>query len=175
MKCNFRQKVKYYISIERLAILRGFCLKSLKIGLNIINHFPVGKDNFVLNTTGVNQSAQHKIKITISGKEIIATLNDSKTSRDFISLLPLDLPLKDYASTEKIGYLPKRLTTENDAKENKRLVSDVAYYVPWGNLSLLYKATPAQENSLIILGKIDSGKEILLVPGSLKAKIELVK
>lgn len=112
----------------------------------------------------INQSTQHKIIITISGKEIIATLNDSKTSRDFISMLPLDLPLEDYASTEKIGYLPRRLATENEASGNERLVGDVAYYVPWGNLALFYKGTPTQGNSLIVLGKIDSGKEVLQVP-----------
>ena len=54
----------------------------------------------------LNQSIQHKIKITISGNEITATLNDSKTSRDFISILPLELTLEDYASTEKIVICP---------------------------------------------------------------------
>lgn len=117
----------------------------------------------------------YKIKITISGKEITATLNNSKTSSDFVSLLPLELPLKDYASNEKIGYLSKRLTTEAAPKGGARLAGDVAYYAPWGNLALFYKETTTQSDNLFILGKIDKGKENLQFSGSATAKIELIK
>jgi hypothetical protein len=40
-----------------------------------------------------------------------ATLTDSDTSKDFVSLLPLTLTLKDYAAAGKISDLPKRLST----------------------------------------------------------------
>jgi hypothetical protein len=36
----------------------------------------------------------------------------AETSRDFAALLPLTLTLKDYAATEKISDLPKRLSTD---------------------------------------------------------------
>jgi len=54
-----------------------------------------------------------KIRITIEDRVITATLYDNNTSRDFISLLPLTLTIEDYAGTEKISYLPKRLSTED--------------------------------------------------------------
>jgi hypothetical protein len=44
-----------------------------------------------------------KIHIEVEGKKISATLVDNATSRDFISLLPLTLTLRDYAGTEKIS------------------------------------------------------------------------
>lgn len=52
-----------------------------------------------------------KINITVGDQIIPATLIDSKTTQDFISLLPLTLTLEDYASTEKISDLPERLST----------------------------------------------------------------
>ena len=52
-----------------------------------------------------------KIRIRMNGNEVTATLIDNATSRDFASLLPLTLKLEDYGETEKIGYLPRTLST----------------------------------------------------------------
>ena len=49
------------------------------------------------------------LKLTVGDRVLTAALEDNATSRDFVSLLPLTLTLKDYASTEKISDLPKRL------------------------------------------------------------------
>ena len=46
-----------------------------------------------------------KIRIDIEGQAVTSTLVDSETSKDFVSLLPLTLTLKDYAATEKISDL----------------------------------------------------------------------
>ena len=122
----------------------------------------------------MSQSVQHRIKITIPGKELTATLNDSKTTSDFISLLPLDLTLEDYASTEKISYLPEDLTTEDAPNGSDPSIGDITYYAPWGNLAVFYKDF-GYSKGLIILGKIDNGIENLIVEGSVNAKFELIK
>ena len=67
---------------------------------------------------------------------ISGTLTDSPTARDFASLLPLTVTLKDYAGTEKISDLPKRLSTEGAPKGFDPSVGDIAYYAPWGNLAI---------------------------------------
>ena len=72
-----------------------------------------------------------KIRITINGNEIKATLTDNATSRDFVSLLPLKLNLEDYGETEKIGYLPRKLSTEEAPAGSDPSVGDVSYYAPW--------------------------------------------
>jgi hypothetical protein len=59
----------------------------------------------------VSGAGQMKIRIDIDGAAIVATLDDNDTARDFVSLLPLTLTLEDYASTEKIADLPRRLFT----------------------------------------------------------------
>ena len=115
-----------------------------------------------------------KVRIKIGEKEVTATLKDSETARDFASLLPLTLTLEDYAHTEKISDLPKRLSTDGAPSGSDPDVGDIAYYAPWGNLAIYYKDF-GYSNGLIILGRIDSGPEAFDVPGSVKATIELVK
>ena len=52
-----------------------------------------------------------KIRLTIGGKTVTAALADNATARDFLSLLPMTLALEDYAATERISYLPRKLAT----------------------------------------------------------------
>lgn len=49
------------------------------------------------------ESRSMKIRLTVGGKVATGTLNDSASARDFAALLPLTLPLEDYASTEKVA------------------------------------------------------------------------
>jgi hypothetical protein len=115
-----------------------------------------------------------KIRMNVEGEVVTATLDDNATSRDFVSLLPLTLPLKDYAKTEKVSDLPKRLSTEGAPPGSDPSVGDIAYYAPWGNLALFYKDF-GYSDGLIRLGKIDSGVEALNRPGPLRVTIELVE
>lgn len=71
--------------------------------------------------TATSAKAQNKadsmnIKMTIASQIITATLEDSHSARDFFAMLPLTLPLEDYADTEKIAYLPRKLTTQGAPK-----------------------------------------------------------
>ena len=115
-----------------------------------------------------------KINIKVRDQVITATLIDSKTTQDFVSLLPLTLMLEDYASTEKISNLPKRLSTEDAPPGTDPSVGDIAYYAPWGNLAIYYRDF-GYSNGLVILGKIDSDIETLNVPGSVEVTIEQIQ
>jgi hypothetical protein len=97
-----------------------------------------------------------KIKITTDNAVLTATLLDNPTSRDLVSLLPTTLILKDYAGTEKISDLPRKLSTEGAPSGRDPSVGDIALYAPWGNLALYYRDF-GYSSGLIILGKIDSG------------------
>lgn len=105
---------------------------------------------------------------------LTATLIDSNTVEDFASLLPLTLTLTDYAGTEKVSDLPRRLSTEGAPPGSDPQVGDIAYYAPWGNLALFYRDF-GYSSGLVILGKIDGDMEALSVPGSAAATIELVE
>ena len=122
-----------------------------------------------LSTEPVNRM---KINIKVGNEVVTATLIDSKTTRDFVSLLPLTLTLEDYAKTEKISNLPKRLSTEDAPPGSDPSVGDIAYYAPWGNLAMYYNDF-GYSNGLVILGKIDGDIKALNVPGSVEVTIEL--
>ena len=68
-----------------------------------------------------------KIRIRMNGDEVTATLIDNATSRDLVSLLPLTMKLEDYGETEKIGYLPRKLSTEGAPPGSDPSVGHVSY------------------------------------------------
>jgi hypothetical protein len=123
--------------------------------------------------TSGQEASTMKIRLTFDGKAVEATLLDNATARDLLSLLPMTLTLEDYASTEKIGYPPRKLSTAGAPAGVDPSVGDIAYYAPWGNLAIFYKDF-GYSRGLIGLGRIDSGIEALNVPGSLKVTIERV-
>jgi hypothetical protein len=126
------------------------------------------------SSTAVRSDANTmKIRVTINGKSMTATLIDSSTTRDLIAQLPLTLKLEDYASTEKIAYLPKKLSTQGAPAGINPDVGDITYYAPWGNLAIFYRDF-GYSKGLVKLGQIDSGMEALSVPGPVKATIEAV-
>ena len=122
---------------------------------------------------GKEQADSMKIRLKVGDTVLTATLIDSKTTRDFISLLPLTLTLEDYAGTEKISDLPKRLSTEGAPSGSDPAVGDITYYAPWGNLAIFHRDF-GYSSGLVILGKIDSGVEAFKAPGSAKVTVELV-
>lgn len=110
-----------------------------------------------LNNTGIKNM---KIKLKFEDKELTAVMQDSPTTRDFISLLPLTLNLEDYARTEKISQLPKRLSLKDAPSGYSGKKGDITYYSPWGNLAIFYKdSIPA--NGLILLGHIEGNVNII--------------
>ena len=113
-----------------------------------------------------------KINLKLRDKTLTATLYDTPTARDFAATLPLTLTLQDYAKTEKVGDLPKKLTKDGAPAGADPSVGDIAYYAPWGNLALYYKDFPYSDG-LILLGKLDGGVEALSAAGPLEMTIEL--
>ena len=114
-----------------------------------------------LTTSAISEENDSmKIKITAGKTVLTATMMDNATSRDFMSMLPLTLTLKDYAGTEKITDLPRKLSTQGAPSGSDPSVGDITLYAPWGNLAIFYKDF-GYASGLIILGKIDSGVDKL--------------
>lgn len=112
-----------------------------------------------------------RIVIRIGGQTATAKLEDNATSRDFLSQLPMTLSFDDFHSTEKISYLPKKLSTDGAPDGFDPSVGTIAYYAPWGNLAIFYKDF-RYSGSLVNLGRIESGLEILAKSPTFKATIE---
>lgn len=150
-------KVKYILMLGFMICLTFYCNGQQKV-----------------EGTKMNNLEQYNIKIIIGDTTLSATLIDNPTTRDFISLLPLDLELDDYAGIEKVSYLPKKLSIDDAPSGFNPSVGDITYYAPWGNLAIFYKDF-GYAKGLINLGKINGGIEILNAPNSLNVRIELFK
>jgi hypothetical protein len=112
-----------------------------------------------------------KIRIDAGGRTLGATLDDGEAARDFASLLPLTLTLEDYASTEKIADLPRKLSTTGEPPGTDAAAGDFSYYAPWGNLALFYE--PFRYSAgLVRLGRIEAGVDALRGPGPLTVTME---
>ncbi len=123
----------------------------------------------------VSEVQSTKIMMIVNGEEIIATMYDNPTSRDFLSRLPLTLNFEDYNKTEKISYLPSTLTTEEAPDGFDPSVGDLTLYAPWGNLAIFYNDF-TYSSGLILLGHIDSGIEIFRsMNGDFTVTIEILK
>ena len=114
-----------------------------------------------------------KIKLTFNNRAMTAMLYDNPSARDFASMLPLDLTIKDYGSNEKIAYLPRKLATEGNGPFSNEQPYDLCYYMPWGNLAMFY--ADYKHPGLVRLGRFDDGFEALHVPGEFPLRIERVQ
>ena len=101
-----------------------------------------------------------QIRMKTGAKTLTARLEDSKAARDFAALLPIELTLKDYASTEKIADLPRQLSTEGAPAGVDPEVGDIAYYAPWGNLAIYYRDF-GYSRGLVRLGRIEADPETI--------------
>ncbi|WP_369268704.1 cyclophilin-like fold protein [Streptomyces sp. R11] len=111
--------------------------------------------------SGTDRSTPMDIRITIDGRPVDATLNDSPAARDLGSLLPLILDLEDFHGTERIADPPRKLTTEDAPEPQAPKTGDLTYYAPWGNLAIFYKDGPSASSDLLILGHIDADADLL--------------
>jgi len=106
------------------------------------------------------EDVKARIRLSFDGKTAIVKLRDNPTSKDLLRRLPLELEFSDYAGTEKIARLPKKLSTTGAPAGFDPAVGDVTYYSPWGNLAIFYKDF-GYAQGLISLGSIESGLEDL--------------
>ena len=139
-------------------------LISLMLSINIYGQ-ENGKDSNLAE-------GELKIRIVIGHTVLTATMHENPTTVDFLSMLPLTIKLEDYAKTEKISYLPRKLSVKDAPSGSDPSPGDIAYYSPWGNLAIFYRDF-GYSSGLIILGKLDSGIELLSkYDGSTEVRIE---
>ena len=117
-----------------------------------------------------------KININVSGKTVTATLMDNPTAKDFVSLLPLTMSMKDLFGREKFGRLQKALS-EKGPRTNTYEVGDIAYWSPAHDLAIYYHQDGESIPSpgVIPIAKINGETEVFNVPGSVKVSIEIAK
>jgi hypothetical protein len=114
-----------------------------------------------------------KMRLTVNGKPMTATLADSPTTRDFRSLLPLSLTMNDLFGREKFGRLPRALA-EGGERRRTYDIGDVIYWSPGPDVAVYYRhdGQPIPAPGIIVIGRIDGAVDALDVPGPVKVTME---
>lgn len=79
-----------------------------------------------------------KIRIVFHDQDYTAALYNNVSARDFASMLPLHLTIKDISNNKKIAYLPCRLNDEPGGRSRTRLLATFAT-TSRGQLGLLLR------------------------------------
>jgi hypothetical protein len=138
------------------------------------NSMTISTRSKIPNEISTERANSMKINIKVGDKVVTATLIDSKTTRDFVSLLPLTLTMNDLFGREKFSHLPRVISQEGERTKTYE-VGDVIYWSPGPDVAIYYRHDGQEipDPGIIVLGKIDAGIEALNVPGSVKVTIEL--
>src|SRR6266699_6134227 len=146
-------------------------------------HAGCGADNSTANSAPPNsptktstlKSQIMKIRLKIDDTVLTATLVDSKTTRVFVSFLPLTLTMNDLFRREKFAHLPRAISEEGKRTHTYE-VGQVVYWSPGQDVAIFYRhdGEKIPNPGIIVIGKVDSGVEVLDVVGSVKVAVELV-
>lgn len=121
--------------------------------------------------TTKDMSDMTQIHVIIGDEVLSATLDDTAPGRDFAAMLPLELTLSDYHSTEKIADLPRKLDITGAPSSYTPDTGDITLYAPWGNLAIFYKPF-RNSQGLVRLGEFDGAIDALKRNGDFTVRIE---
>lgn len=98
-----------------------------------------------------------KVNITINNKEYILELEDTKTTREFLNILPINITMEELNGNEKYIYLENRFTTNSSVPEiiNK---GDVMLY--GNNCLVIFYKTFTTTYSYTKIGHINNLEEM---------------
>lgn len=84
--------------------------------------------------------------------------------------------MNDLFGREKFARLPRAISEEGQRTQTYE-VGDVIYWSPGPDVAIFYRHDGPQipDPSIIAIGKIDTGIEVLNVPGSVEVTVELVQ
>jgi len=120
--------------------------------------------------------SEMKIALKAGDKIVTATVAENETARDFVSLLPLSLSMKDLFGREKYATLPRPLS-EAGPRTKTYEVGLFAYWSPSRDVAIYYlqdeESIPLP--GIILIAKIDSSAEAFCVSGSVKVSFEVLR
>lgn len=113
-----------------------------------------------------------RIRCSFADQDFTLALQDSATTRDLVSMLPLDLTIEDFSTNEKIAHLPRRLDEAGLTDCQDEAPGDLCYFTGWGNLAFFH-GDYSYHGDLIRLGKIEGGIKPLLKKGKFPLRIKI--
>ena len=120
-----------------------------------------------------NGGGKTMIKMTFGGNEVYGEILNTQSGNEFLSQLPANLKFEDYNSTEKISYLPTKLSGRGEPEGFTPKRGDISYYMPWGNLAIFYRDF-RYSRSLIKIGTLNDIDKLANMRGNFEVRIEVV-
>lgn len=115
----------------------------------------------------------YQIRIKVGNHELTATLQDNATTRAFVDMLPITLPMLDLYGREMCYRFSEALPTD-EVNTCGYEVGEIVYYPPMHSFVILY-AQNGERFSMQKLGYIESGIEIFNNIGNVNVSFELIK
>lgn len=113
------------------------------------------------------------IRVTIGNTVLTGRLSDNTTARDLIAQLPLTLTFSDLNNVEKIGQLPRELSTDGVPEGDDPVPQDIGYYAPSGDL-VFYYGDVGYFRGIVRIGRFDGSMEVIAnQTGDFTATVEL--
>ena len=125
-------------------------------------------------TTGATQAAGTKIRIRIGRRTLTATVARNATARDFLSLLPLSLRMRDFQAQEKTAPLPRALARGGTPRYTFS-AGDIGLWPPGPDLVVYYRRGTVPAPGLVLLARLDSSARAFSMPGTVRVTFERVR
>ena len=125
-------------------------------------------------TTGATQAAGTKIRIRIGRRTLTATVARNATARDFLSLLPLSLRMRDLSVRAKTAALPRALA-RGGTPRYRFSAGDIALWPPGPDVVAYYRRGTVPAPGLVLLARLDSNARAFSVPGTVRVRFERVR
>ena len=111
-----------------------------------------------------------KMRITVNGRTLTATLEDNATTRAIAQRLPMTLPMMDLYGREMCYRFPEALPTDN-ARTRGYEVGEIVYYPPMHSFVIMYRQN-GERFQMQSIGRIDSGVEVFNGIGDVEVRFE---
>ena len=160
---------RVYFILIALALAAG--LSYVALGANIST--TVARSPGVQTNASPQAKAATTIRVRVGNEVLTARVIDSRTARDFVSLLPLTLTMHDLFGREKASPLPRTLAS-GGKQTHTVAAGDIVYWSPGPDVAIIYRhAGPGiPDPGDIVLATISSGMKAFDVPGSVRVRIE---
>jgi hypothetical protein len=125
-------------------------------------------------TTADAQRTGTKIRIRIGGRTLTATVARHATARDFLSLLPLSLRMRDFLAQEKTAPLPRALASGGTPRHTVS-AGDIALWPPGPDVVVYYRRGAVPDPGIVLLARLDSSARAFSLPGTVRVRMERVR
>lgn len=115
----------------------------------------------------------YQIRIRVANRELTATLQDNATTRAFMDMLPITLPMLDLYGREMCYRFPDALPTD-DVNTCGYEVGEIVYYPPMHSFVILYKQN-GERFSMQKLGKINGDVSVFNGIGDMDVSFERIR